>query len=124
MPNIVPPSNAVETKTFPDFVARANYSLMDSLHADPEATEDGNDHHPRQVRSGHYVPVRPTPIESPDYVAHSSALFNELGLSHTLAHDDAFMRLFSGDISVAQAPMQPFGSVSYTHLTLPTKRIV
>lgn len=109
MPNSVPPSNAVETKTFSDFVARSNYSLMDSLHADPEATEDGNDHHPRQVRSGHYVPVRPTPIGSPDYVAHSSALFNELGLSQTLAQDDAFMRLFSGDISVAQAPMHPFG---------------
>ncbi len=109
MPNSVPPSNAVETKTFSDFVAHSNYSLMDSLNADPEATKDGNDHHPRQVRSGHYVPVRPTPIGSPDYVAHSSALFNELGLSHTLAQDDAFMRLFSGDLSVAQAPMHPFG---------------
>ena len=109
MPKSVPPSHAVETTTFADFVARADYSLMDSLQADPEATEDGNDHDPRQVRSGHYVPVRPTPIGSPDYVAHSRSFFNELGLSHTLAQDDAFMRLFSGDISVAQPPMHRFG---------------
>ena len=82
---------------------------MDSLHPDPEATDDGNDHNPRQVRSGHYVPVKPTPIGSPDYVAHASAFFDELGLSHSLAQDEAFTRLFSGDISVATAPMHPFG---------------
>jgi len=109
MPHIEVPSNSVETTTFADFVQRADYSLMASLHADPEATRDGNDHRPRQVRSGHYVPVMPTPILSPDYVAHSSALFDELGLSHALAHDEEFRRLFSGDIRGAKAPMRPFG---------------
>jgi len=109
MPHIEDLSNLVETTTFADFVERADYSLMASLQADPEATGDGHDHHPRQVRSGHYVPVTPTPILSPEYVAHSSALFNELGLSHALAHDEKFRRLFSGDISVAKAPMRPFG---------------
>ena len=77
MPNIETSSNSVEIKTFSDFVARADYSLMDALNADPASTQDGNDHHPRQVCSGHYVPVKPTPIGSPDYIAHSSALFNE-----------------------------------------------
>ncbi len=95
--------------TFDDFVERVDYSLMAALNADPESTEDGHDHEPRQVRSGHYVPVRPTPILAPDYVAHSSALFNELGLSETLAHDDNFSRLFSGDSRVATEPMQPLG---------------
>jgi uncharacterized protein YdiU (UPF0061 family) len=109
MPQIEDHSAPVETTTFADFVQRADYSLMQSLHADPEATGDGQDHHPRQVRSGHYVPVTPTPISSPDYVAHSSALFSELGLSQALAHDEEFRRLFSGDISVAKAPMRPFG---------------
>ena len=55
------------------------------------------------------MPVKPTPIGSPDYIAHSSVLFNELGLSETLAQDDAFIRLFSGDISVAEPPMRPNG---------------
>ncbi|MFT7486606.1 MAG: hypothetical protein ACI9F9_002461 [Candidatus Paceibacteria bacterium] len=82
---------------------------MDSLHADPEATGDGQDHRPRQVLSGHYVPVTPMPIPAPEYVAHSRTLFNELGLSDELAHNEQFRRLFSGDISVAREPMRPQG---------------
>ena len=109
MPDTKHPQDADNTSTFLDFMALVDYSLMDSLHADPDATDDGRDHHPRQVRSGHYVPVKPTPIGSPHYVAHSSALFNELGLSDTLAQDDAFTRLFSGDMSMTQTPMRPYG---------------
>jgi uncharacterized protein YdiU (UPF0061 family) len=109
MPKTETHSNSADTKTFSDFVARTDYSLMTSLNADPQSTDDGNDHQPRQVRSGHYVPVRPTPIPNPQYVAHSSAFFKELGLRDTLVHDEAFTRLFSGDISVATAPMHLFG---------------
>lgn len=101
--------SALPTATFADFAQRADYSLLDSLRSDPQATADGHDHRPRQVFSGHYVPVTPTPIPDPQYVAHSTALFHELGLSEELAHDDHFRRLFSGDISVAQGPMRPFG---------------
>jgi len=99
----------VTTSTFAAFAQRADYSLLDSLHADPQASSDGHDHKPRQVFSGHYVPVTPTPIAAPEYVAHSGTLFQELGLSDVLAHDEQFRSLFSGDISVAQAPMRPFG---------------
>jgi uncharacterized protein YdiU (UPF0061 family) len=95
--------------TFTEFAQRADYSLLDSLHADPQATADGQDHRPRQVFSGHYVPVTPTLIPGPQYVAHSESLFRDLGLSDGLAHDDSFRRFFSGDISVAQAPLRPFG---------------
>jgi len=97
------------TTSFAEFAQRADYSLMESLHADPQASGDGDDHQPRQVFSGHYVPVTPTPIPAPEYVAHSKTLFNELGLSDALAHDDEFRRLFSGDISVAREPMRPLG---------------
>ncbi len=97
------------TSTFAEFAQRADYSLLDSLQADPQASADGQDHRPRQVFSGHYVPVRPTPLPAPELVAHSSTLFHELGLSDALAHDDQFLRLFSGDISVATGPMRPFG---------------
>jgi uncharacterized protein YdiU (UPF0061 family) len=97
------------TTSFAEFVQRADYSLLDSLHADPQATEDGRDHRPRQVFSGHYVPVTPTPLPSPRYITHSGTLFHELGLDDGLAHDDQFRRLFSGDIRVASPPMRPFG---------------
>ena len=105
-------SNAVElapTSSFAEFAQRADYSLLDSLQADPQATSDGHDHRPRQVFSGHYVPVTPTPLPAPELVAYSTTLFTDLGLGDGLAHDDDFLRLFSGDISVAREPMRPFG---------------
>lgn len=102
-------SNQVKIKTFTEFMQRVDYSLMESLHADPKATDDGHDHRPRQVLSGHYVPVKPTALPSPKYVAHSKALFDELGLSHTFAHDEDFRSLFSGDLSITKEPMKPYG---------------
>ena len=105
-------SHAVEppsTTSFAEFSARADYSLLDSLVADPQSTADGNDHLPRQVFSGHYVPVTPTPLAATEVVAHSRTLFHELGLSEALIDDDQFRRLFSGDMSVAQAPMRSMG---------------
>ena len=97
------------TTTFAEFAERADYSLLNSLRPDPQASDDGHDHRPRQVFSGHYVPVTPTPLAEPEFVAHSSTLFHDLGLSEALAHDDQFRRLFSGDISVATEPMRPYG---------------
>lgn len=99
----------VLTTTFAEFAQQADYSLLDSLRADPQASGDGRDHQPRQVFSGHYVPVTPTPLPAPELVAHSSTLFQELGLGEALAQDEPFQRLFSGDIGVASGPMRPFG---------------
>jgi uncharacterized protein YdiU (UPF0061 family) len=95
--------------TFEKFVILANYSLMDTLRADPDSTRDGNDHHPRQVFSGHFVPVTPTPLEAPEYVFHSSSFFAELGLSDDLALDKSFQQVFSGDLSAVLDPMRSFG---------------
>ncbi len=96
-------------KTFETFAQKANYSLLESLLADPESNEDGLDHVVRQVSSGHYVPVKPTPILSPEYVTHSHRLFKELGLSQSLANDNKFSRLFSGDMTVVNKPMKNSG---------------
>ncbi|EDX83396.1 Uncharacterized ACR, YdiU/UPF0061 family [Synechococcus sp. PCC 7335] len=82
---------------------------MDTLNADPDATEDGDDHRARQVFSGHFVPVTPTPLAEPEYVAHSSTFFKELGLSDELALDEKFRHVFSGDLSAAHEPMRQVG---------------
>ena len=95
--------------TFDEFVQLADYSLMDTLNADPDATVDGDDHRARQVFSGHFVPVTPTPLAEPEYVAHSSTFFNELGLSSELVFDEKFRHVFSGDISAAHEPMRQVG---------------
>ena len=99
----------MSTATFAEFAERADYSLLEALTPDPKATADGEDHRPRQVLSGHYVPVTPTPIPEPQYLAHSRSLFSELGLSDDLAQDDQFRRMFSGDLGVATGPMRPWG---------------
>ncbi len=94
---------------FEKFVKLADYSLMDNLRADSDSTRDGNDHHPRQVFSGHFVPVTPTPLEAPEYVSHSSSFFAELGFSDELALDESFQQVFSGDLSAVLDPMRSFG---------------
>ncbi|MFZ9749150.1 MAG: protein adenylyltransferase SelO family protein, partial [Vulcanococcus sp.] len=97
------------TRSFAEFAQRADYSLLDALRPDPQARPDGADHQPRQVFSGHYVPVTPTPLPQPEYLAHSPSLFAELGLSEALAQDEAFRRLFSGDSTAATGAMRPHG---------------
>lgn len=94
---------------FEDFAQLVDYSFTKSLKKDPEATKDGVDHSPRQVRSGHFVPVRPTPIPDPEYVSHSKSFFKESGLSDGLVHDEAFKKMFSGDLSDVQPPLKGFG---------------
>lgn len=87
----------------------ADYSFLTSLNPDPQATSDGYDHQPRQVYSGHYVPVLPMALKAPGYVAHSQTLFRELGLDDNLAGTQAFVRLFSGDMTNVPPPMRKTG---------------
>ncbi len=96
-------------KDITEFSRKVDYSLMNSLKADPDASDDGVDHHPREVYSGHYVPVKPTPIKDPHYISHSQTFFKELGLSDELATDESFKKLFSGDTSVATEPLKKYG---------------
>jgi uncharacterized protein YdiU (UPF0061 family) len=98
-----------EVTSLEELAPMADYSLMNSLNCDPDATVDGVDHRPRQVFSGHYVPVRPTPIETPEYVAHSDGLFRELGFADSLAQSKDFVRMFSGDLSLVPEPMSKVG---------------
>ena len=101
-----------EVTNLEELAPMADYSLMDHLTPDPDATSDGVDHRPRQVFSGHYVPVRPTAIETPEYVAHSEDLFRELGFADSLAQSDDFIRMFSGDLSLVPEPMRKLGWAS------------
>ncbi|MFP5409317.1 MAG: protein adenylyltransferase SelO family protein, partial [Gammaproteobacteria bacterium] len=86
---------------FSAFLQRADYSLLRSLTADPEQAR----HHPnkrmREVRSGHYVEVEPTPLPDPHYVIHSQRFFDELDLPERLAREEAFMLFFTGNPAAA-----------------------
>lgn len=96
-------------KSIEQLAELVDYSLVESLNCDPQATETGEDYMPRQVFSGHYVPVKPTPLTHPDYIAHSSKLFAELGFDDSLAITEGFTRLFSGDTSDVPEPILPYG---------------
>jgi uncharacterized protein YdiU (UPF0061 family) len=101
--------NSANIFTLSDLAEASDYSLLDNLTQDPDATDDGVDFYPRQVFSGHYVPVKPTPIADPIYVAHAPQFFSDLGLDESLAKTDEFKQLFSGDISNVSAPMRAVG---------------
>jgi uncharacterized protein YdiU (UPF0061 family) len=109
MTNRHPQKTSSNISTLDDLAKLANYSLMDTLNCDPDATENGADHAPRQVFMGHYVPVNPTPIKDPEYVAHSKNFFSELGFADSMAESFDFVRMFSGDISQVPEPMRKVG---------------
>ena len=95
--------------TLDDLARFADYSFIDTLTCDPDAKENGVDHAPRQVFTGHYVPVVPTPIKEPVYITHSKELFKELGFADSMAESAGFMRMFSGDLTQVPPPMRKAG---------------
>ncbi|PWQ97593.1 protein adenylyltransferase SelO [Leucothrix arctica] len=98
-----------DIKTLNDLAKFADYSFIESLTVDPDADLNGANHSPREVFSGHYVPVTPTPIENPEYITHSKQFFRELGFADSLAQSADFTRLFSGDMSGVPEPMHKVG---------------
>ncbi|WP_426358698.1 protein adenylyltransferase SelO [Pseudocolwellia sp. HL-MZ19] len=99
----------VSVYTLDDLAKLTDYSLLDNLNCDPDATESGDDYEPRQVFSGHYVPVKPTPLAHLAYITHSKNFFAELGFDDSLAQTEEFARLFSGDLSDVPDPMRSVG---------------
>jgi len=96
-------------KNLEDLAQLSDYSFLQTLNCDPDASTDGVDHHPREVFSGHYVPVNPTPIENPEYITHSQKFFKELRFSDSLAQNPDFMRMFSGDLCNVPSPLRKTG---------------
>ena len=91
--------NSKTIKTLQDLSNLSDYSLINSLIINPQSKKNGNDYYPREVFSGHYVIVNPSPIKNPQYIAHSKILFEELGFNDSLAKNDDFIKMFSGDNS-------------------------
>jgi uncharacterized protein YdiU (UPF0061 family) len=96
-------------KTLDDLAPFADYTFVNTRNPDPKAKANGVDHSPREVFSGHYVPVNPTPIENPQYIAHSKDFFKKLGFDDSLAQSPDFMRMFSGDLSQVPEPLRKSG---------------
>ena len=97
--------------SFTAFLQRADYSLLQSLSADPEQSNHLPNKTLRQVKSGHYVEVDPTPLPNPCYVIHSRSFFDELNLLESCAKEENFKQFFTGypmlESEVANANIKP-----------------
>eukprot|EP00928_Gymnodinium_smaydae_P033383 TRINITY_DN23925_c0_g1_i1.p1 TRINITY_DN23925_c0_g1~~TRINITY_DN23925_c0_g1_i1.p1 ORF type:complete len:604 (-),score=72.51 TRINITY_DN23925_c0_g1_i1:312-2123(-) len=74
-------------------------SFMRTMTVDPEAAASHPNQTMRQVKSGHFVPVPPKPLPSPELVIYSSEMADELGLTASHCTTDEFVRFFSGDVA-------------------------
>lgn len=90
--------NKKNIETFEEFINQASYSFIKNLNSDPDTKYNNDNKFPREVFSGHYVPVSPTAIKEPIYISHSKKLFEELDLSDSLLKSDDFIKLFSANM--------------------------
>mmetsp|Transcript_56119 Transcript_56119/g.121417 ORF Transcript_56119/g.121417 Transcript_56119/m.121417 type:complete len:659 (-) Transcript_56119:240-2216(-) len=81
--------------------SRSDNSWLRELVCDPEAEANRPNKSPRQVRSGHFVPVEPTPLPEPYLVAYSRDMADELALDEATCQSKAFADFFSGNMSAA-----------------------
>ncbi|MFV7790566.1 protein adenylyltransferase SelO family protein [Aliarcobacter lanthieri] len=91
-------NNKKTIETFDDLLNLSDYSFVNKLNSDPDTKYNEDNKFPREVFSGHYVKVLPTPIKEPIYISHSKSFFKELGFSEELINSDDFIKLFSGDM--------------------------
>ncbi|NVJ54224.1 MAG: YdiU family protein [Campylobacteraceae bacterium] len=87
----------------------SDYSFVENLTNDPDEELNADNKHPREVFSGHYVSVAPTPIEDPIYISHSKNFFEELGIDESLLKEENFVKMFSADLSNVPSPMRNKG---------------
>jgi uncharacterized protein YdiU (UPF0061 family) len=88
------------SSTLAALAARADHSWLDTLEVEKEAAAHAPNKTSRQVKQGHFVPVKPTPLPDPRYVMHNPTMAAVLGLSDDeCASSSEFARFFSGDVA-------------------------
>jgi len=75
----------------------ANHSWIEQLSPDPEIEKFAPNKQEREVHSGHYVLVTPTPLPRPKLVIHSPAMADALGISDEEVVGEDFVVFFSGE---------------------------
>ena len=85
-------------ETFEELSNLGDYSFIKNLNCDPNSKLNDDNKSPREIFSGHYVLVTPTPIKNPIYISHSQKFFKELGFSEALTNSEDFIKMFSGDM--------------------------
>lgn len=76
---------------------QTDQSWLQQLSPDPETEIHAPNKSPRQVTSGHYVEVLPSPLPDPELVVYSAEVAEMLEISPEEIETDAFKAFFSGD---------------------------
>jgi len=74
----------------------ANHSWLEQLAPDPDTDANAPNKRSRQVKSGHYVLVQPTPLADPFLVIFSPPMADDLGLSRDAFNKPEVVRFFAG----------------------------
>lgn len=74
----------------------ADHSWLKQLKPDPETEKYQPNKRSRQVKSGHYVLVAPTPLPEPKLLIHSPPMAEALGISEEERQSKEFTAFFSG----------------------------
>lgn len=91
-------------------------SWLQQLLQDPEAVQFTPNKTSREVKSGHYVPVMPTPLPCPKLLAISPDVCRAIGLSADFCREsEEFLRYVSGDMHAfsadkAEKPLQSWAT--------------
>jgi len=81
----------------------SDQSWLDQLTPDPETDLHVPNTDPREVKSGHFVEVWPTPLADPKMVVHSTEVAEMLGIPEVEVHSESFTAFFSGQRSKVPA---------------------
>ena len=79
-------------------LSKKDCSWTTNLNCDPESDIYAPNNTSRQVKSGHYVYVRPTPLPDPYLVAFSRNMSAILGLDKQTCASDEFILIFAGHL--------------------------
>ncbi|QKF94872.1 UPF0061 protein [Fadolivirus algeromassiliense] len=78
---------------------KENCSWTNFLNRDPENDKYQPNRSSREVKSGHYVNVKPTPLPDPYMVLYSPDVAFKLGLDDLTCKSNEFLNIFSGNIN-------------------------
>ena len=99
--------------------AHADLTWIKHLTGDPQTSQHTPNKTSRQVYSGHYVYVRPTPLPNPTLIHVSQPLLLDLGLTETqVTSDPNFLQHFTGDIPIPSTNSACWGTTWATPYAL------
>jgi len=78
-------------------VKASSHSWLEQLIPDPQTATYAPNKSSREVKSGHYVEVLPTPLKNPKLIATAPQMLQELGLTEADANTPEFLAYFSGN---------------------------